>query len=133
VPGRFDHVTISASDFAASRRVYDAALGALGFVPVIELVDEEEDASPAEAAGWAAGPDGPAIVWLVDGLRPTTGAHLALHVDDRDAVIAFHQAALAVGGRSHDAPRRWPIYRRGEFHAIVADPDGNLIEAIAPE
>jgi hypothetical protein len=48
-------------------------------------------------------------------------------------VETFHAAALAAGGRGHGAPRRWTLYRRGEFNAIVVDPAGNLIEAVAPE
>jgi hypothetical protein len=39
----------------------------------------------------------------------------------------------AAGGGTHAAPRRWPIYRRGEFNAILRDPQGNLVEAVAPE
>jgi hypothetical protein len=73
------------------------------------------------------------VVWLVVGDRSTQGAHLAVRVDCEASVVAFHSSALAAGAASHDAPRRWPIYRRGEFNAIVSDPDGNLIEAIAAE
>ena len=35
----------------------------------------------------------------------------------------FHDAAVAAGGASHDAPRRWTLYRRGDFYAIVRDLD----------
>lgn len=123
------HVTVSASDFAASIAFYDAALGALGLRRLAEYGDEEEDAAPVEAAAWgSAEPE----FWLVSA-PATQRAHIAFRVDDRAAVDAFHAAALAAGGQSHAAPRRWMIYRRGRYGAIVRDPDGNLVEATAPE
>ena len=42
VPARFDHLTIGASDLAASLAFYDAAFAPLGLVRVHELVDEED-------------------------------------------------------------------------------------------
>jgi catechol 2,3-dioxygenase-like lactoylglutathione lyase family enzyme len=127
-----DHVTVTAADFVASLAFYDAALGALGLVRLAELVDEEEDDPPVEAAAWGR-PDGAGIVWLVSGGRPTTGLHVRLRADSRPQVETFHIEALRCGGTEHAAPRRWVLYRRGEFNAIVADPAGNLIEAVAAE
>jgi catechol 2,3-dioxygenase-like lactoylglutathione lyase family enzyme len=129
---QLDHVTITATDFAASLAFYDAALGALGLVRVAEHVDEEEDAAPVEAAGWGSDGADP-IVWLVTGPAPTRGLHLRLTARSRGEVEAFHDAAVRHGGVGHAAPRRWALYRAGEFNAMVADPDGNLIEAVAPE
>jgi catechol 2,3-dioxygenase-like lactoylglutathione lyase family enzyme len=132
VPARFDHVTVTASDFAASLRFYDAALGALGLVRLHELGDEEEDDVVVEAAAY--GPAaGPAVLWLVSGTAPTRAVHVAFRADGRVAVERFHAAALAAGGTSRSAPRRWPIFRRGDFNALAADPDGNLVEAVAGE
>jgi catechol 2,3-dioxygenase-like lactoylglutathione lyase family enzyme len=132
VPAALDHVTITASDFPASLTFYDAALGALGLVRLVELVDEEEDTPELEAAAWGP-PDGTATLWLVTGRLPTTGAHVRLHADSRQQVETFHSTAVASGGIEHAAPRRWTVYRRGEFNAIVADPAGNLLEAVAAE
>lgn len=132
VPASLNHVTISASDFAASLAFYDAALGALGLERAAEFGDEEEDDPELEAAGWAA-PDGTPVLWLVAGEIATRGAHLSLRAASRADVESFYSAALDAGGRTHDAPRRWSIYRRGEFNALVADPDGNLVEAVATE
>ena len=126
-----DHVTITAADFPTSLAFYDAALCALGLTRVVEFGDEEEDDADLEAAGWGAGDE--AVLWLVAGTVPTSGAHVSLRAASRAEVEAFHAAALAHGGRSHDAPRRWAIFRRGQFNAVVTDPDGNLLEAVAPE
>ena len=136
-----DHVTITVADLARSAAFYDAALGALGLRRTVELGDEEEDDAAVEAIAWGEPERGEpergeperAAVWLVAGARPTSGLHVCLRARTRADVEAFHAAALAAGGRSHDAPRRWPIFRAGEFNAIVLDPDGNLIEAVAPE
>lgn len=131
-----DHVTITVTDLARSVAFYDAALGALGMDRVVELGDEEEDAAAVEAIGWGepelGEPPRPAL-WVIAGPHSTSGLHVCLRVRTRSGVEAFHAAAIAAGGRSHDAPRRWPIFRTGEFNAIVRDPDGNLIEAVAPE
>jgi catechol 2,3-dioxygenase-like lactoylglutathione lyase family enzyme len=111
---------------------YDAALGALGLVRAAEFGDEEEENASIEAAGW--GPSGAApLVWLVAADAPTQAAHLCLRATSRAEIEAFHAAALSAGGRSHDAPRRWAIFRQGDFNAVVCDPDGNRIEAIAAE
>ena len=126
-----DHVTLTATDLARSVAFYDAALGALGLERVVELVDEEDDDAPVEAVAY--GRNEVAVLWVVAGARPTSGAHVSLTAARAEQVQAFHAAGVGSGGRSHDAPRRWPIYRRGTFHAVVADPDGNLIEAVSAE
>lgn len=129
-----DHVTVAVArdDFADRLALYDAALGALGLVRVAELVDEEEDDAAVEAVGWGA-VDGAGIVWLVIGSPVTTGLHVRLQADSRSQVETFHAEAVRAGGGDRAAPRRWVLYRRGEFNAIVADPAGNLLEAVAAE
>lgn len=127
-----DHVTITATDFAASAVFYDGALGALGLERVRELVDEEEDAPTVEALAWGVADEQP-LLWLVHGGHATSGAHLRLLTQSHVQVETFHHVAVASGGTSHLEPRRWTPYRRGEFQAIVRDPAGNLIEACCPE
>ena len=126
------HITLTAGSFAASLAFYDAALGALGLVRVQEFGDEEEDDAPVEAAGFG-WPDAAPSFWLVSGTAPTTGAHAAFAARSRADVEAFYAAALAAGGTARQAPRSWEIYRAGYFGAVVADPDGNLIEAAFDE
>jgi catechol 2,3-dioxygenase-like lactoylglutathione lyase family enzyme len=132
VPTDLDHATICASDFTASLAFYDAALGALGLVRVAEYGDEEEDDPSIEAAGWGLSGAAP-LLWLVAADAPTQAAHLCLRARSRAQVETFHAAALSAGGRSQDAPRRWAIFRQGDFNAVVCDPDGNRIEAVAAE
>ncbi len=128
-----DHVTVTAGDLAASTAFYDAALVPLGLRRVVDYVDPEDEAEGGiEAVGYGA-PTGAATVWVVAGPAPTTGLHLALRAVDAAAVEAFFAAALAAGGRPAQPPRRWEIYRPGYFGAMVADPDGNLIEALTAD
>jgi catechol 2,3-dioxygenase-like lactoylglutathione lyase family enzyme len=127
-----DSLTLTAPDLAPVLAFYEAALPPLGLDRVAELVDEEEDEAPVEAVGW--GPaGGEATVWVIAGSTATTGLHLRFRADSPAEVETFHAAAVQAGGRTFTAPRRWPIYRRGEFNAIVRDPLGNLVEAVAPE
>ena len=127
-----DHVTITAADFARSVRFYDAVLGAIGLVRLQALRDEEDDDAPVEAAAWGVTGAAP-VVWLVAGRRATTNLHMSFQAGSRQEVETFHARAVHSGGTEHSAPRRWTVYRRGRFNAIVRDPDGNLVEAVGPE
>lgn len=134
VPVSLSHVTISSAQFADSMAFYDAALGALGLVRTAEFGDEEESDVPVEAAGWGETAAEP-IMWLVaaSAATVTRGAHVAVRASSRAAVEAFFAAGLGQGGRSLRPPRRWTIYRRGQFAATLLDPDGNRVEAVAAE
>lgn len=55
--------------------------------------------------------------------------HLAFQAKDRATVNAFHQAALAHGGKDNGAPGERK-YHLGYYGAFVLDPDGNNIEAV---
>ena len=131
MPGSFDHATIVASDLQRSVAFYDAAFGALDIARIAEYGDEEEDDAPVDAVAW--GTSEQAVLWVVKGDAPTRHAHLRLRADSRSQVEEFHRAASEVGGRSGSAPRRWAIYREGEFSAVVLDPDGNSVEAVSAE
>ncbi|MGI8880907.1 MAG: VOC family protein [Jatrophihabitans sp.] len=125
-----DHVTVTSRDLARSTAFYDAALQPLGLRRVVDYVDpEDEDEGGIEAVGYGAATGAP-TVWVVAGAAPTSGLHLALRAENSAAVEAFFAAALSAGGTPAQAPRRWEIYRPGYFGAMVADPDGNLIEAV---
>jgi len=55
--------------------------------------------------------------------------HLAFQAQDQAMVDAFHQAALAHGGKDNGAPG-FRNYHPGYYGAFVLDPDGNNIEAV---
>jgi catechol 2,3-dioxygenase-like lactoylglutathione lyase family enzyme len=126
------HVTIVPSELATSLAFYDAALAALGIERHSDFPDEEESDAPVDAVAYAA-PRAEPMLWVVAGAESSRGLHVALQAESRVAVERFWAAATAAGGTGRQAPREWEIYRRGYFGAIVADPDGNLIEAVVSE
>jgi len=112
-----DHVHLIARDLAASRRFYDAALGALG-----RKVEGE-----GEGYFWS-----DELFVSSDAMQTSgpTHVHLAFQAADRAGVERFHAAALAAGGRDHGKPGLRPEYHAGYYGAFVLDPDGNNIEAV---
>ena len=131
-PVSLDSVTIVTRDFARSFAFYDAVLGSAGFVRAAEFGDEEEEDAEVEAAGWA-DDSGVPVLWLVHGTTPTAGAHVRVRARARADVESCYAAGLAAGGAASAAPRRWALYRRGNFSAAVADPEGNVVEAVSAE
>jgi catechol 2,3-dioxygenase-like lactoylglutathione lyase family enzyme len=118
-----DHVTLVVADLQASGRFYDAALRPLGFERL--HTGGVEDGIAYGVPGiddFAILPAGEAV--------PTTTAHVAFVAEDREAVDAFYEAALAAGGTSRAAPRIRTEYSPGYYGAYVNDPDGNNIEAV---
>jgi catechol 2,3-dioxygenase-like lactoylglutathione lyase family enzyme len=61
--------------------------------------------------------------------------HVCFRAPSREAVSAFHGAALGAGGRDDGAPGLRAQYHADYFAAFVLDPDGHRIEAVchAPE
>ena len=113
-----DHIGLSVSDYAASKKFFESALAPLGY----SLVMEFDDA----AAGFGA--EGKPDFWISQG--PNSPIHVALLSPDRATVDAFHEAALAAGGRDNGAPGLRPEYHSSYYGAFVYDPDGNNIEAV---
>ena len=108
-----DHVHIRVGDLEASKRFYGAVLAALGR----DLTGEGEGYFSADE------------LFASDDGEPTSGLHLAFQARDREAVDAFHQAALAAGGWDNGEPGERG-YHRGYYAAYVLDPDGNNVEAV---
>ena len=113
-----DHLALGVSDMAASRAFYEAALAPLGFEVVMEWKGRVAFGPPARPIFFLA-PD-----------QPPSALHVSFQARDRDAVDAFHAAALAAGGRDNGAPGMRPQYHPHYYGAFVLDPDGNNIEAV---
>lgn len=121
-----DHMGIGASDFAASRRFYDAALGALGLSMVMEVTPEQSGGYH----GIGYGAEGKPFFWLGNFGPRGAGAHVAFAASSRSQVDAFHAAALSAGGKDNGAPGLRPHYHPNYYGAFVLDPDGLNIEAV---
>jgi catechol 2,3-dioxygenase-like lactoylglutathione lyase family enzyme len=127
-----DHVTIVAEDFGASRAVYDALLGCLGLTPTVDFSDpEQESDDPGTVAAVGYGdPAGRLLLMLVAGQAGTTGAHLALAVDDPAVVRAVHATAQDAGIPVVQAPRDWESDQLHYYGTQFRDPAGNLVEVL---
>ena len=122
-----DHMGIAVSDIAASRKFYEAALGALGMSVQMEVSPEQTE-SGGTALGF--GVPGEKIFWIADQERPGEGTHVAFRARTRGEVDAFHAAGLQAGGRDNGAPGPRPHYGPDYYAAFVFDPDGANIEAV---
>jgi catechol 2,3-dioxygenase-like lactoylglutathione lyase family enzyme len=122
----FTHITVGANDIEASRKFYDAALGALGVDP----------ATGPDAKGrwwWRTRMGAFAVGKPIDG-EPAchaNGGTIGFAAKDAAAVAAFHAAGVAAGGTAIEDP---PGPREGPFGtlqlAYLRDPSGNKICAL---
>ncbi|MBX3561891.1 MAG: VOC family protein [Sphingomonas sp.] len=122
-----DHVGFAVADAERSRAFYEKALAPLG-VALVMTVPAEENGSGGTAHGF--GTPGDPFFWIGDNEKVGEGTHVAFRAETREAVDAFHEAALAAGGRDHGAPGLRPHYGPDYYAAFVLDPDGLNIEAV---
>jgi catechol 2,3-dioxygenase-like lactoylglutathione lyase family enzyme len=123
------HISLGVQNIEEATRFYDATLAPLGYVRVWS------DLRPGErgqAVGY--GPEGSGdklSIKQVGVAAPNVpGFHLAFSASNRAAVVAFHEAALAVGGQDNGEPGLRPDYGENYFAAFVIDPEGHRLEAV---
>lgn len=125
------HLSFAVADLTRSALFYDAVLAPLGYVRVFT---QESGAARKESAvgyGPAGGEDEFAIRLRHDGVvAPSEGFHVAFKAASRETAIAFHEAALAHGGRDNGGVGLHPEHGPDYFAAFVIDPDGYRIEAV---
>ncbi len=114
-----DHISISVSEFEASRDFFKEALLPLDYQIVVEMED---------ACGF--GVMQKSDFWIKEGDATVPPVHIAFTSRDRATVDAFYAAALAAGGTDNGAPGLRGDYHPNYYAAFVLDPDGNNIEAV---
>lgn len=121
----FSHIMVGANDLDASRKFYDAVLGAIGYPAGV--TDEKGRIFYLSPTGVFA------ITAPIDG-KPATvanGATIGFAVQDTAGVDAWHAAGVANGGKSIEDP---PGVREGGFGkmylAYLRDPSGNKLCAL---
>ncbi len=114
-----DHVIIGVTDVDSAKKFYSAALEPLGY----GIAYEGDWGAGFQVAG--GGPD----FWVrsADEVAPV---HVAFHVEEREFVSAFHEAAMAAGAKDNGAPGLRPHYHESYFGAFILDADGHNIEAV---
>lgn len=124
------HLSLGVVDMAAAARFYDAALAPLGYVRVWSDLRPGE-MGQAVGYGMSCGEDELALKQVCRS-EPLScpGLHVAFAAASRNAVQAFHQAALAAGGKDNGAPGLRPHYGSNYFAAFVIDADGHHLEAV---
>lgn len=120
-----DHVSFGVADLDRAAAFYDAVLAAIGWVRTF---------THERCVGY--GPPGAkdelfAILRAgADAKSPGSGCHLAFAASTRDAVGAFHAAALVLGALDEGAPGLRPECGADYYAAFVRDLDGYRIEAV---
>jgi catechol 2,3-dioxygenase-like lactoylglutathione lyase family enzyme len=129
-----DHLGLSVRDLAASKAFYDAAFAPLGVEVVMSVGAELTGRS--DVLGYGPSADGRDIqagkpsFWIGEGDGLTGPLHICFTAQTRDAVDAFHAAALAAGGTDNGPPGLRPHYHPNYYGAFVFDPDGRNVEAV---
>lgn len=118
------HISFAVSDLHRSATLYDAALGTLGFARVWAAPDAIGYGPPGEGDRFAIKARTGRIA------SPGPGFHLAFAAASREAVDAFHAAALAHGATDNGAPGPRAQYGPGYYACFVIDPDGYRVEAV---
>ena len=123
IPSILSHVSIGVSDLDRALTFYDA---------VLATVDaKRQHEVPGVAVGY--GKLFPEF-WVqrpLDGrsANPGNGIHFSFIAPSRDAVHAFHEAALTAGARDDGKPGPRPEYGDDYYGCFVYDLDGHKIEA----
>jgi catechol 2,3-dioxygenase-like lactoylglutathione lyase family enzyme len=121
----FSHVMIGANDVAASKKFYDAVLGAIGV--------SEGKVDPKGRVFYRTKTGVFGVTTPIDGNVAThaNGGTIGFACDSPEKVKAFHDAGVASGGKSIEDPPGW---REGSFSklylAYLRDPFGNKVCAL---
>ncbi|KHK57279.1 glyoxalase [Ralstonia sp. A12] len=125
-----DHTGVVVSDFEASKRFYQLALGAIGMSKLMEF--SASITGHTDVAGF--GPPAKPEFWIsaaLDGQTPNRPpVHVAFRVETRAEVDAFYAAAIEAGGQDNGKPGLRQHYHPTYYGAFVRDPDGHNIEAV---
>ncbi|KAF0815448.1 hypothetical protein IGB42_00529 [Andreprevotia sp. IGB-42] len=121
-----DHTGVAVSDFARSKAFYTQALAPLGYALLAEFPAAVTGSVDVAGFGEPPKPD----FWIHRGTPNNPPIHVAIRAGSRAQVDAFHQAALAAGGRDNGKPGIRAHYHPDYYGAYVLDPDGHNIEAV---
>ena len=120
----FTHMTVGANDVEASRKFYDAALGALGMDPA---------SGPKGRYWWRTARGAFAVGKPIDG-EPAchaNGGTIGFGARSPEAVEAFHKAGVEAGGAAIEDPPGVRDIGFGKLYlAYLRDPAGNKICAM---
>jgi len=111
------HTALHVRDYKKSKAFYLKVLAPLGYRNNMEF---------GEAAGFN---DGKNTDFWIGQSDTVVSTHLAFEAKSAAQVKAFHEAALAAGGRDNGQPG-YRDYSPGYYATFAYDPDGHNIEAV---
>ncbi len=117
----FSHVMVGVKDLQASKKFYDAVLGALGIAPGVANNQRYFYRSPTGTFG---------ITTPINGEPATVGngGTIGFKAVSTEQADAFHAAGLAHGGTTCEDPPGWRQGAAGQLYlAYLRDPDGHKI------
>ncbi len=125
----FSHITLGVTNLERSIAFYDAVFATLSLV---------RHSTASMFAGYGQPPDaalGCNSVWIVlprngQPANAGNGTNIALLAKSREAVQAFHVAALKHGGSSDGSPGVRTEAHPNFYAAYILDPDGNKLVAV---
>ena len=119
-----DHISLAVRDLKAGAQFYEPLLATLGMTKLREWPDAAIGYGKKYPEFWINVRAGMSRV------ANDSGVHICMRAASREAVDAFHAAALAAGGISDGAPGFRARYHENYYAAFIRDPDGNRIEAV---
>jgi catechol 2,3-dioxygenase-like lactoylglutathione lyase family enzyme len=111
------HTSLAVHDYPRAKAFYTQTLSPLGY---------RNNKEHGKAAGFN---DGENTDFWISGSASVVPTHIAFRAHSRQEVAAFHQAALAAGGKDNGAPG-YRDYSPGYYAAFALDPEGNNVEAV---
>jgi catechol 2,3-dioxygenase-like lactoylglutathione lyase family enzyme len=118
------HLSFGVNDLDRAAAFYDRILAPLGFVRVW---------TTPKGVGFGKEGGGDKLALFAkpqQAVAPGPGFHLAFNAPNRQAVNAFHAAAVRAGGTDCGAPGLRPHYGITYYAAFVIDLDGYKLEAV---
>ena len=121
-PSIISHISVGTNNFERAVEFYDKVLSTLGCKQIMK--------HPGAVAYGNEYPE----FWVQTPYNgePATvgnGSHIGFIATTKEAVHAFHEAALSEGGTDDGAPGPRPDYGDAYYGCFVRDLDGNKIEA----
>jgi catechol 2,3-dioxygenase-like lactoylglutathione lyase family enzyme len=121
-----DHFGFGVADYERAKAFYTAALAPLGIALVADVPAERNGGIAACGFGRGGKPE----FWLGADGKTEPPLHVCFVAESRAQVRAFHEAALAAGGRDNGRPGLRPQYHASYYAAFVRDADGHNVEAV---
>lgn len=117
-----NHISIGVRDVAKTKAFYDSALQPLGYT-CLSASEGSLGYGKSAVVLWIGASPSPVPA------DPKSGLHICFDAPTRKSVDAFHQSALAAGGRDNGKPGLRADYGANYYAAFVVDPDGYRLEA----